>query len=169
MVSRVACGSRLITTITVSSSACLLNTRTFSSSPLCTGMLRSSWRAGCARRISFSRVMYGARVRPSAAAASQSRIRIWYFSESRYSSLPGLTATCSKSSYPAYTPQLGDDVAASAARILNAAGPPYWRKAWRMSGVFTKKFGRIRWSVSCDSSRRYSSISQRAVRHVKYV
>ena len=37
-----------------------------------------------------------------------------------------------------------DPVAASTARILNAAGPPYWREAWRMSGVLTKKFGRIR-------------------------
>ena len=71
--------------------------------------------------------MYGASVRPSASAASQSRIRIWYFSESRYSSEPGLTATCSNSSKPAYTPQLGLPVAASAARILNAAGPPYCR------------------------------------------
>ena len=38
-----------------------------------------------------------------------------------------------------------------------------------MSGVLTKKFGRIRWSVSCDSSWRYSSISHVAVRQVKYV
>jgi hypothetical protein len=93
-------------------------------------------------------VRYGARLRPSASALSQSRIRIWYFSESRYSSLPGRTATCSQSSNPAYTPQLGELVAASAARILNAGGPPYWRKAWRMSGVLTKKFGRSRWSDS---------------------
>ena len=67
---------------------------------------------------------------------------------------PGLTATCSNSSKPAYTPQLGEPVAASTARILNAAGPPYCRNACRMSGVFTKKFGRIRWSVSCETSRR---------------
>jgi hypothetical protein len=38
-----------------------------------------------------------------------------------------------------------------------------------MSGVFTKKFGRIRWSDSWDSSRRYSSISHLALRQVKYV
>ncbi len=36
-----------------------------------------------------------------------------------------------------------------------------------MSGVLTKKFGRIRWSDSEDTSRRYDSISHRAVRQVK--
>ena len=35
--------------------------------------------------------MNGARLRPSRSAASQSRGRYWYFSESRYSSLPGRT------------------------------------------------------------------------------
>ncbi len=105
MVSRVACGSTLTTTMTVSvaspglpDAALLEKTRTFSSSLQWIRTLRSCWSAGCARRTSLSRVRYGASVRPSAAALSQSRIRIWYFSESRYSSLPGLTATCSKSS-----------------------------------------------------------------------
>jgi hypothetical protein len=37
---------------------------------------------------------------PSLAAASQSRGRYWYFSESMYSSLPGLIGTFSHSSYP---------------------------------------------------------------------
>ena len=113
--------------MTRSSAACLLNTSTFSSSLEWMTMLRSCCSAGWARRTAFSVVRYGASVRPSFSAASQSRMRIWYFSESRYSSLPGRTATCSNSSYPAYTPQLGDPVAASIARTLNAAGPPYWR------------------------------------------
>ena len=43
-------------------------------------------------------VVYGASERPVSAAASQSRMRIWNFSVSRYSSLPGFTATCSNSS-----------------------------------------------------------------------
>jgi hypothetical protein len=38
-----------------------------------------------------------------------------------------------------------------------------------MSGVFTKKFGRIRWLVSWETSRRYCSISHFWVRQVKYV
>ena len=70
----------------------------FSSSAPWMVMLRSRCSAGCARRISLSRVRYGASERPSASAPAQSRIRIWNFSESRYSSLPGLTATCSNSS-----------------------------------------------------------------------
>lgn len=43
----------------------------------------------------------GATVRPSRAAASQSRGLSWYFSESRYSSLPRRTGVDSQSSYPA--------------------------------------------------------------------
>ena len=62
--------------------------------------VRSCCSAGCARRISLSRRRYGARLRPDASAAAQSRGRSWYFSLSRYSSLPGRTATCSKSSKP---------------------------------------------------------------------
>ena len=45
------------------------------------------------RRSSFSIVRYGAND-----GWLQSRGRYWYFSESRYSSLPGRTATCSYSS-----------------------------------------------------------------------
>jgi hypothetical protein len=33
--------------------------------------------------------------------------------------------------------------AASTPRILNTGGPPYCSDACRMSGVFTKKFGRM--------------------------
>ena len=101
IVSRVPCGSRLTTTMTMSlavGGVRFENTSTFSSSLEWIVTLRSSCSAGCARRISLSRVRYGASVRPSASAASQSRTRIWYFSESRYSSLPGRTATCSNSS-----------------------------------------------------------------------
>jgi hypothetical protein len=64
-------------------------------------------------------------------------------------------------------PHDGDPVAASAARILNAGWPPYWRYSWRMSGVLTKKFGRSTCEVSWDTSRRYSSISNRLLRQVK--
>ena len=102
VVSRVPCGSRLTTTMTTSdpasASAFLEKTSTFSSSLEWMLTLRSRRSAGCARRIALSRVRYGASDRPSVRAVSQSRILIWYFSESRYSSLPGLTATCSNSS-----------------------------------------------------------------------
>ena len=102
---RGACGSRLTTTMTVSTASAvgrvLLNTSTASSSLEWMVTLRSCCSAGWARRISLSRVRYGASVCPLRSAASQSRMRIWYFSESRYSSLPGFTAMCSKSSKPA--------------------------------------------------------------------
>src|SRR6185437_2842708 len=73
--------------------------------------------------------------------AAQSRGRYWYFSLSRYSSLPARTATCSQSSYPEYIPHDGDSVVASTARSRNAPGPPYCRNSWRMSGVLGQKFG----------------------------
>jgi hypothetical protein len=132
IVSRTECGSVLTTTMTVSvwpsgPVVRLEKHRIASSSTLCRLRLRSCCSAGCRRRMAFSSVRYGASVRPSASAAAQSRGRSWNFSVSRYSSDPGRSATCSNSSNPAYTPQAGDEVAAIAARILNAPGPPYCR------------------------------------------
>src|ERR1019366_2920619 len=100
----------------------------------------------------------------------QSRDRSWYFSESRYSSLPSRTDVLSQSSYPLYIPHEGHVIAASTARILKAAGPPCWRVACRMSGVFTQKFGRNQSTNSvCDSSVKYWPSSQALLRQVKYV
>ena len=46
----------------------------------------------------FSRARNGASVAPAACAPAQSRGRYWYFSESRYSSLPGAAGSFSHSS-----------------------------------------------------------------------
>ena len=53
--------------------------------------MRSSRKAGCSRRISLSRARNGSSDSPLASAASKSRGRNSYFSESRYSSLPSRT------------------------------------------------------------------------------
>ena len=71
--------------------------------------------------------MSGAMERPVRSADSQSRGRSSYFSECRYSSLPSRTGVFSHSSYPAYTPQVGESVAASTARTSKARRPPCWR------------------------------------------
>ena len=60
--------------------------------------VRSSRKAGCSRRISLSRPKNGSSDSPLANAASKSRGRNSYFSESRYSSLPSRTGRYSKSS-----------------------------------------------------------------------
>ncbi len=63
--------------------------------------------------------------------------RISYFSESRYSSLPG-TGADSHSSKPEYMPHRPEPMVARAARIKKPARPDSWRKAGLMSGVLTK-------------------------------
>ena len=60
-------------------------------------------------------------------------------------------------------------MAASVARMAKPAGPPYCRYSGRMSGVFTKKFGRMYDAAGPASSLAYSSISPRLLRQVKYV
>src|ERR1700689_1205083 len=75
-------------------------------------------------------------------ACSQSRGRYWYFSESRYSSLPGISGAFSHNSKPEYTPHVGDSVAASTARTRKARGPPCCRYSGGMAGGLTKKLGR---------------------------
>ena len=60
-------------------------------------------------------------------------------------------------------------VLARTARSLNAAGPPYCRNSWRMSGVFGQKLGRMKAAASPLSSVRYSRSSHAVFRHVKYV
>ncbi len=62
---------------------------------------------------------------------------------------------------------MGLAVAASAARILNAGGPPYCRNSVRMSGVLTKKFGRKNAGDSWLTSWKYSSSSSLVFRQVK--
>jgi len=59
---------------------------------------------------------------------------------------------------------------AGSSRTLKAAGPPRWRYAWRMSGVFANRFGRMysRTPV-CVSSVKYSVSSGFVFRQVKYV
>ena len=105
-------------------------------------MVRSWLSAGCSLRISLSRVRNGSSELPDASAASKSRGRNSYFSESRYSSLPSRTAWSSNSSYPEYTPHVGLIVAAIAARIANMPGPPCCRLSCRMSGVLAHRFWR---------------------------
>ncbi|MCY1451752.1 hypothetical protein D9M71_686320 [compost metagenome] len=73
--------------------------------------------------------------------ALKSRGRISYFSESRYSSLPG-TGADSHNSKPEYMPQRPEPMVASTARMRNPGRPDSWRNAGLMSGVLTKKFGR---------------------------
>ncbi|MNN42591.1 hypothetical protein D3C81_1567840 [compost metagenome] len=73
--------------------------------------------------------------------ALKSRGRISYFSESRYSSLPG-TGVASHSSKPEYMPHRPEPMVARAARMRNPARPDSCRKYGLMSGVLTKKFGR---------------------------
>src|SRR3569833_2464309 len=68
----------------------------------------------------------------------QSQARISYFSESRYSSLPGIGVP-SHSSKPLYMPHSPDSVVASAARIKKPGRPERCRKYGLMSGVVTKK------------------------------
>ncbi len=58
-------------------------------------------------------------------------------------------------------------MAASTARIANAARPPVCRCTGRMSGVLAKKFGRMNAALSPDSSVRYSVSSCFVVRQVK--
>ena len=94
--------------------------------------------AGCVRRIALRRARNGM----SESGRSQSRCLSSYFSEWRYSSLSGDAGWFSNSSNPEYTPQLGDIVAASIARIANAAGGPSRSGPARMSGVFGHRFGR---------------------------
>src|SRR5713101_9887781 len=67
-------------------------------------------------------------------------------------------------------PQSGERVAASAARILNAGGPPRWRISGRMSGVLQKRLPR-KYSAMSDrvSSSKYSVSSSLKLRQVKYV
>jgi len=60
-------------------------------------------------------------------------------------------------------------MAASTARILNAASPPCCRYSFRMSGVLVKKFGRMYAAVSPDSSSMYAVRSSTVLRQVKYV
>ncbi|MNE71468.1 hypothetical protein D3C80_1673430 [compost metagenome] len=71
----------------------------------------------------------------------KSRGRIWYFSESRYSSLPG-SGALSHSSKPEYMPHRPEPMVASAARMRKPARPEVCRKNGLISGVLTKKFGR---------------------------
>src|SRR5215813_6651822 len=67
-------------------------------------------------------------------------------------------------------PQSGERVAASAARILKAGGPPRCRISGRMSGVLQKKLPRKYSAISdCVSSSRYSVSSVLKLRQVKYV
>ena len=100
------------TTTLLRSGVAFMNTLT---APLPAGRKRvSRWvrSAGLARRMRFSAVI-SATMLPG---RSQSQARTWYFSLSRYSSLPG-TGAPSHSSKPLYTPHSPDSVAASAARI----------------------------------------------------
>ena len=61
-----------------------------------------------------------------------------------YSSLPGRTASCSYSSNPEYTPQVGDSVDASTARIANIArSTDLQRGVQDVRRVRTKKLGRM--------------------------
>ncbi len=91
-------GSRLTTTRTVFEPVRLLYAMTEGLSVPWKRRLRSRCRAGLARRISLSRVISGARLRPSRSAAAQSRGLSWYFSESRYSSPPSRRGVFSHSS-----------------------------------------------------------------------
>src|SRR3970282_2670394 len=62
------------------------------------------------------------------------------------------------------------DVAARMWRAWNIGGPPSWRVAWRMSGVFGQKLGPKNSDTGGrDSSRRYAASSSLFVRHVKDV
>ena len=155
VVSRAPCGSRLSTTSTVSpgspnsaSCAVLEKTSTWSSSLRWIVTLRSSWSAGCSRRIRLSSVRYGARVRPvgvggvPVADPDLELLRVEVLLAAR------LDRDVLEQLVAGVHPQLGEPSAASTARILKAGGPPYCRNACRMSGVLTKKFGRIRWLVS---------------------
>ena len=60
-------------------------------------------------------------------------------------------------------------MAASVARIAKPAGPECCRYSGRMSGVFTKKLGRMYAAAGPASSLAYSSSSARLLRQVKYV
>ena len=122
--------------------------------------------SGCLLRMALSLAMNGA----SDCGWSHLRGRSWYFSESRYSSLPSRSGMFSPSSYPLYMPHDGQVIAASTARSLNAGSPPRCSVACRMSGVFTQKLGRNQSASSvCDNSCRYSLSSHFELRHVKYV
>ncbi|MCP9944518.1 hypothetical protein LUX12_06555 [Streptomyces somaliensis] len=120
-------GSRFATTTTTSGPCRLLYAMTASLSAWWNRRFRSRRSAGWRRRSRLSAVTSGAMLRPSRSAAAQSRGRNWYFSESRYSSLPSRSGVFSHSSYPAYIPHVGDSVAASTARTSNAGRPPCWR------------------------------------------
>jgi hypothetical protein len=118
--------------------------------------------------MSLSMVRYGSSDCPVAAAAAKSRGRSAYFSEFRYSSLPALTGSHSYSSYPEYTPQVGENVEARVARMANIAGPPVCSDSCRMSGVLTNMFGRH--SSARSACIRANSVSSAlVVRQVKYV
>ncbi len=92
------CGSRFATTTTVSRPERLLYAITASLSAWWKWTFLSRRRALCSRLIRLSEVIRGAMLRPSRSAAAQSRGRSWYFSESRYSSLPARTGVFSHSS-----------------------------------------------------------------------
>src|SRR5678809_193784 len=96
---------------------------------------------------------------------------ISYFSELRYSSLPGSRGAASISSNAGpYMPQFAASVAASTARTMNAGRPPCCRYSCRMSGVWGQMFGRkYSREGSCDSSVKYSCSSHFVLRQVKYV
>ncbi|MNE36862.1 hypothetical protein D3C80_1306930 [compost metagenome] len=100
-------------------------------------MPRCVCKAGFCRRMRLSWAI-SAMMLPG---ALKSRGRISYFSESRYSSLPGIGAD-SQSSNPEYMPHNPEPMVASAARMRKPARPESCRKNGLMSGVLTKKLGR---------------------------
>ena len=85
------------------------------------------------------------------------------------SSVSGPAGSCSISSKPAYMPQDGDPVAASAARARNSDSSPSCRYRGRTSGALTKKFGRMKSLDWWDTSLRYAVVSAACSRQVKYV
>src|SRR5678809_192782 len=96
---------------------------------------------------------------------------ISYFSELRYSSLPGSRGAASISSNAGpYMPQFAASVAASTARTMNAGRPPCCRYSCRMSDELGQLQGqKYTREGPRDSSGKDSCSSHIVLRQVKYV